>query len=116
MLETSLDAAALSRRYQSADPFPHIVLDDVFDADMLEDIAEEIESLMVDPEIPGYGSVEKRRISDPSRFRAKTRALIDYLNSPNFMALIETISGIPKLLPDPYFEGGGIHQIGPGGS
>jgi len=37
------------------------------------------------------------------------------LNSSVFLQFLENVSGIEKLLPDPYYQGGGIHQILHGG-
>src|SRR5438270_864536 len=37
------------------------------------------------------------------------------LHSPAALSFVETLTGIRGLLPDPYFEGGGLHQIVSGG-
>src|SRR3546814_6396188 len=36
-------------------------------------------------------------------------------NSRPFLAFLEALTGIERLIPDPYFEGGGFHEIGRGG-
>ena len=36
-------------------------------------------------------------------------------NSAPFVRFLETLTGIDKLIPDPYFFGGGLHQIVAGG-
>src|SRR3546814_14672721 len=36
-------------------------------------------------------------------------------NSRPFLAFLEALTGIEGLIPDPYFEGGGFHEIGRGG-
>jgi hypothetical protein len=38
-----------------------------------------------------------------------------FLNSQPFLEFLCILTGINTLLPDPYFEGGGAHQIMPGG-
>ncbi|EDK72835.1 conserved hypothetical protein [candidate division TM7 genomosp. GTL1] len=38
-----------------------------------------------------------------------------YLNSQPFLEFLSILTGIDALMPDPYFEGGGAHQILPGG-
>jgi hypothetical protein len=43
------------------------------------------------------------------------RALIRELNDPRFLRVLEQITGIKRLLPDPYLTGGGLHLSGPGG-
>src|SRR6185437_550489 len=37
------------------------------------------------------------------------------LNSATFLQFLERLTGVDALIPDPYFFGGGLHQIEPGG-
>ena len=37
------------------------------------------------------------------------------LSSPPFLSFLESVTGIDGLIPDPYYEGGGLHCSGPGG-
>jgi hypothetical protein len=48
-------------------------------------------------------------------FPPRIRAVADELNSPEFVAWLSTLTGIPGLIPDPSLEGGGLHQSGRGG-
>ena len=48
-------------------------------------------------------------------FPSAIAAVTDELNSPDFVAWISELTGIPGLLADPMLEGGGLHQSGPGG-
>jgi 2OG-Fe(II) oxygenase superfamily len=43
------------------------------------------------------------------------RALIREFNDPRFLRVLEQITGIKRLLPDPYLTGGGLHLSAPGG-
>jgi hypothetical protein len=38
-----------------------------------------------------------------------------HLNSKTFLQFLSAVTGIDNLIPDPGFEGGGLHQIVPGG-
>lgn len=40
---------------------------------------------------------------------------LQYLNSPPVLRFLEELTGIPALVPDPYYLGGGLHQIERGG-
>jgi hypothetical protein len=42
-------------------------------------------------------------------------AITDEFNSPEFVAWISKLTGIPHLMADPMLEGGGLHQSGAGG-
>lgn len=109
------DANELANRYAAAAPFPHIVLDGRLPEKLLYAVSAEINESTVEPEGDFYGSFKKRRISDVLKMPPHTRRLIEDLNSAPFLEFLETLTGIEGLIPDPYLEGGGIHQIGPGG-
>jgi Rps23 Pro-64 3,4-dihydroxylase Tpa1-like proline 4-hydroxylase len=41
---------------------------------------------------------------------------VHFLNSQPFLEFLQQLTGIKEtLIPDPYFEGGGFHEIKPGG-
>jgi hypothetical protein len=108
----------LSARYHAAAPFPHIVLDDFFVPDQLGRVADEFPRLDAAP-------AALKRFDDPnqlklaslgeSQFGAHTRTFAHYLNSLPFLEFLGALTGIHALLSDPYFEGGGLHEIRPGG-
>jgi Rps23 Pro-64 3,4-dihydroxylase Tpa1-like proline 4-hydroxylase len=50
------------------------------------------------------------------RFGPNTKHLVHFLNSQPFLEFLQEMTGIKEtLIPDPYFEGGGFHEIKPGG-
>lgn len=106
---------SLSEQYRNAAPFPHLVLENYFSEDRLRAVAAEIAAAKIDPEAPGYGWLGKRRASNLDEFPPRAKALVEELNGPEFIAWLEKVTGISDLQPDPYLEGGGIHQIPPGG-
>jgi hypothetical protein len=111
MLVTDADTEA----YANAAPFPHTKFDGFFSDDRLRAVMFEIENAKIDPEARGYGWLGKRRASDLGKFPPLTKALVEELNGPEFIACLEKLTGIEGLIADPYLEGGGIHQIPAGG-
>ncbi|HEX8654753.1 MAG TPA: 2OG-Fe(II) oxygenase [Allosphingosinicella sp.] len=109
------DPAALADAYQNARPFPHIMIDDFFPPERIEAVTREIAAARIDPEAPGYGWFGKRRASDLETFPPETRRLVEEMNGPEFIRWLEQVTGIQGLEPDPYLEGGGIHQTPAGG-
>jgi hypothetical protein len=109
------DVGDLAVRYREAEPGPHIALDGLFPDEVLQAICDEIDAIEIDPEKNFYSTYLKRRISDLSRLPPTARRLIEDLNSADFLGFLERLTGIEGLIPDPYLEGGGIHQIGTGG-
>ena len=106
-----------STDYASAAPFPHIVLDDFLpDALIREVLANFPEGERKSDGVfnIGYGGEHKRQIlpEDCNRF---SRELFQFFNSRPVLQFLEGLTGIDGLLPDPYFTGGGFHEITRGG-
>lgn len=97
-------------------PFPHIVLDNIWDDQFLDSVRSEVEGFSDwAGEKHFYGSMYKRFQFDWTRLPSNTSKFLAYLNSPSFLKILEGITGELALIPDPYLEGGGIHSIGNGG-
>ena len=102
--------------YQSAEPFPHIILDDFFDEWILDAILAEFPN-------PSDKIWERHNFPQEIKLQSKherfippfTRQFLQSLNSFSFLTFLERLTGIEKLIGDPQFEGGGMHQISPGG-
>lgn len=113
-----LNELALKHRdeYANAQPFPHIVIDNFFPEEVLNDILNEY---------PKSGDIdwqkfenkaEKKLANKHERYMGDhTRSLLYQLNSSTFITFLETLTGIGGIIPDPHFEGGGLHQIERGG-
>jgi hypothetical protein len=52
---------------------------------------------------------------NPDYLHPRIRTLFYAFNSRPFIRVVENICGIEKLIPDPYFLGGGFHEIATGG-
>lgn len=110
-----LDTQALAEAYRTADPYPHFVVDGAFPRNVLDAVLDEIAASQVGAEKDLYGSFRKHRTSDINKMGPATRRLIEELVSAPFLTFLEQVTGIDALVPDPYLEGGGVHQIGAGG-
>jgi hypothetical protein len=108
------DADRLSRAFRAASPFPHVVVDNCLRLDpaSLETFPDECwpHWRRLGHYEPGKVSCQERRVM-PEPWGA----LVDELNAPPALAALERVTGIRKLIPDPYLEGGGLHASGPGG-
>lgn len=113
-------AGELAAAYRSAEPFPHIVLDDVFRADVLRAVVDEIPSPVRDPERlfrrhdPGV-TIGKFAYRNVPELGPASIALINTLNAQPFLDFLTALTGIEGLIPDPYLSGGGFHLIVAGG-
>ena len=118
-----LDSEKLSRliedhrdSYASAQPFPHVVIDDFMPAEVLRRIADSFPG----PKEIGWQEFDNPRqkklaVESETQIEAGARWLLYQMNSATFMEFLERLTGIEGLIPDPYFTGGGLHQIERGG-
>lgn len=109
-------AKSLAPAYRSADPFPHLVLDNFLPEQLLARVLGEFPSAE-SGSWERYNDAMQRKLGsrDEEALGPLTRMLLHQLNSSAFLAFLEELTGISGLVPDPWFEGGGLHQIVRGG-
>jgi hypothetical protein len=107
----------LSRRYQEASPYPHIVLENFLNPDELDACIDEFNELNETDGWINYKhyNEKKRGLNKLDVLPTAIKATINELNSPEFLQFLSKITGINGLLKDDHLEGGGIHQSGRGG-
>lgn len=102
--------------YAQAQPFPHIVIDKFLPEDLLDVILTEFPKVdAIDWQKFDRPAEKKLASKNELQMGAATRSLLYQFNSSTFMDFLETLTGIDGLIPDPHFEGGGLHQIQRGG-
>jgi len=107
----------LTKTFCTAQPFPHVVIDNLFNEPLLQQIADEF-----------YPPEDERwhRFADPLRetklastseanLPSTVRQFVRELNAERFLNQMSALSGISGLIPDPYLLGAGMHMIVPGG-
>jgi hypothetical protein len=109
-------SSSANTAYLSAKPYPHVVLDDFFDPEIVEGIL---------AEFPDRNAIRWQRFDNASEiklasaseasFGPLTRLFLYHLNSITFLEFLTQVTGIKNLIPDPRFDGGGLHQIVRGG-
>lgn len=117
MITLNFDAAALHDRYISAEPFPHIALDGLFDDAALDAALAEFPTRESMQWVEFDSPLEKKLgyYHERSHVSDELRAFLLEMNSFEMLLWLEALTGIDGLIPDPYFGGGGVHQIEPGG-
>jgi 2OG-Fe(II) oxygenase superfamily len=110
------DIERLAGQYRAASPYPHVVLDDFLEAGLAEKAAGEFPPL--DPTTwNNYLHVNERKFSntDPTTWGPTLQAILEQLNSPRFVRIVQELMGVEDLFADPSLEGGGLHQSSTGG-
>jgi hypothetical protein len=107
--------SSLSEEYRRASPFPHIIIDDFLEPEVLRRV------------LADFPSSKDKTFFDRDQERLKfqyapheipsgfIRNLFAELNSRTFLRFLEELTGISGLIADPYFEGGGLHETKRGG-
>ncbi len=115
-----LNAESKKEEYRNNSPFSHVVLDDF----LPNSVSEKLLTVFPQPSAPFWldrstkhqpgklGVGNARRLNDASPF---LHNIIFAFNSSAFIDFLEVLTGIESLIPDPHLQGGGIHQILPGG-
>ncbi len=118
-LEAQRDA--LSRQFREAKPFPWLVVDNFLTPGSAAQLASGFEAVMQrgnkDPNAPKKHThvLRKRGMLHRAMMEPDHRALFEELASERFVKLMSDITGIVPLYADPELNGGGLHEIFPGG-
>jgi hypothetical protein len=105
------DKEALAREFPQADPFPHVLIPDFFTAEVAQRLLDDFPSFeeqFARNEMGKVGRKAARR--DVRNISDAYRELDDFLQTPQFLSLMSEISGIPGLLYDSEYHGGGTHE------
>lgn len=108
-------AASKKAEYLNNPPFPNIYFDDFFNPEFLRLVLSEFPSLNE----KGDGNIyyknpneKKLATKGEGKFGEHTKRLTHFMNSQPFLEFLQELTGIEEtLIPDPYFEGGGFHEI-----
>jgi Rps23 Pro-64 3,4-dihydroxylase Tpa1-like proline 4-hydroxylase len=114
-----LDREALREQFRTAQPFPFVSIDGFLAPEFAKELAGAYPTFEKARE-QGFGfnfvnEQKKIQITDRNKFPDPVRRLNEAISSPQFLADLEYITGIPRLLVDEKLEGGGMHLTGPGG-
>jgi Rps23 Pro-64 3,4-dihydroxylase Tpa1-like proline 4-hydroxylase len=111
-------AAELAPKYIANKPFPHIYFDDFLPTA----VAELAVATFPDPDkidwLRHRGLDQNKKLAfDHAEFLpSPLRDILFFLNSRPMLLFLEKLTGIQDIFGDPYYNGGGLHQIKPGGS
>lgn len=107
---------ALRQQFVQAQPYPHLVIEGLFDPTLLELIHAEFDLLE-----QGHWKVfqdahhNTNRLRDGTRWGPASQLYFNLVNSGAFVTALSAITGIDALIGDPYLAGGGLHETKAGG-
>ena len=109
-------AGRLHAEFASADPYPHVVVDDMLPKETIVQIIEAFPAPGPAWEHFNDPNQLKYALRDEEAIPTPIRAVLRQFNSQVFVEFLETLTGIKGLIPDPHYHGGGLHQIPRGGT
>ena len=102
--------------FVNAKPFPHLVIDNFLDPKILDEV---LNAFPQKDELDFYkyeNQLERKLAFDQvSKLPDPIYNILTQMNSAVFISFLEKLTGIEGVIPDPYYRGGGIHQIEKGG-
>jgi len=109
--------------YASAEPFPHLFIDDLFPKSVLQELHLELPETSADERgcatsvcfVQKGVQYRKSAIDDEAQMGLATRAVFAFFKSSAWVKFLEKLSGITGIIPDPHYRGSGVHFTGPGG-
>ena len=108
-------AAQRSNEYRAAQPFPHITLDGLFAAELLDQAIAELPGPAAQWKEYDTADERKRVCSDAAAFGPTAEILVHALNSAPFLRFLESLTGIQGLIPDPHLHAAGYMRVAAGG-
>jgi Rps23 Pro-64 3,4-dihydroxylase Tpa1-like proline 4-hydroxylase/glycosyltransferase involved in cell wall biosynthesis len=109
--------------YNQAQPFPHIVIDNFLPTSLLNGVIDDFRN----HNNWGWDNSDYSKDHQVKKFFSpwnndgditlpiNTKLILNYLNSPNVISMLEKLTGIKGLIADPTLLGGGMHKIDSGG-
>jgi Rps23 Pro-64 3,4-dihydroxylase Tpa1-like proline 4-hydroxylase len=105
-----------AQKYLSNKPFPHIYFDNFLPLEAAEAALKEFPEPKQLTWSEFHTQNEKKLAFDVAeKLPATVRNVLYFLNTRPMLEFLEVLTGIQGVLPDPYYVGGGLHQIKPGG-
>lgn len=111
--------AGLAATYANAQPFPHIQLENFLPEQVLDTVLREFPKERNDGVTlfdKGYvGGKAKLQFNPTYLSSGYVKELFYFFNSEVFLEFVEGLTGIQGLIPDPFFDGAGLHETSSGG-
>jgi hypothetical protein len=106
-----------AEEYKNNKPFPFIYFDDFLPLEAAEAAMREFP----EPKQLAWSEfstpTERKLAFDVvEKLPPAVRDVLYFLNSRPMLQFLEVLTGIKHVIPDPYYVGGGLHQIKPGGN
>lgn len=110
-LQATESADAVRARFDAARPFRHVVFEDFLEPELCRALIEEFPAFRAERALNEYGELGGKAVETELPKLGEAYARLDRLiRSPEFLTWLSQATGIPGLLYDPDYVGGGTHE------
>ncbi len=103
--------AGLERQFASAQPFRHVVIDRFLDPQFCQELIDTFPAFAEHAAYNEHGTIGgKAVVPDITTLGPAYRRFDELMKDPQFLAMVSRMTGIPDLLYDPEYVGGGTHD------
>jgi 2OG-Fe(II) oxygenase superfamily len=107
--------SSLASIFRTAKPFPHVIIDNMFSDELLDQVTSEMPSMTGDHWVHENNlQLDKYILRSAVELGKSGFQLTALLHSASFLYLLSELSRIWELLPDPYLQGSGYHLMARG--
>ncbi len=101
----------LGQKFRENQPFPHIVMDQFFKPEFAQELLKSFPPFDPEKAKNELGLVGGKAVhNDVRKLGEPFKKLDDIVQSDDFLKFLSGLTGIPELLYDPSYEGGGTHE------
>ncbi len=109
--KTLAQATAYRQDFAQAQPFKHVVIDDFFTPEYCQSLLNQFPDFNNKDAIDENHKLGKKAVVQTvAQIGSAYKQLDQLVQGTDFLNLVETITGIPKLIYDPHYIGGGTHN------
>ena len=112
----ALDTTALAEAFASAEPFPHVVIDDLLTpearAEVLAALPRYEDAAQVGHQFETVNEHRKVQVTDQAKLPEPLQRLLRELHGPQWLQTLYDITQVPALECDERLIGGGLHMTG----
>ena len=107
--------ARLNKQFVHAKPFPHVVIDNLFQPAFLDDVLQDYSAGFRDWVHYDSANEVKTGTRPNAKLGRGAQRYFDMVHRGAFIQFLSAVTDITGLLPDPSLFGGGLHKIDVGG-